>query len=77
MPLPAIPSHPVLSTDESRELEAGLFGGDERREWKAMLRAGAGVACAVLADYARDRPRSQTPRVCSCWRGRGKMRVTP
>jgi len=63
MPLPAIPSHPVLSTDESRELEAGLFGGDERREWKAMLRAGEGVACAALADYAEIGPFPDAARV--------------
>jgi hydroxyethylthiazole kinase-like uncharacterized protein yjeF len=55
MALP-IPSHPVLSTNESRELEAGLLGGDERREWKAMLLAGKGVASAALADYGEIGP---------------------
>lgn len=47
-----IPSHPVLSTEQSGALEAGLFGGDERREWKAMLHAGRSTADAALADFA-------------------------
>jgi hydroxyethylthiazole kinase-like uncharacterized protein yjeF len=46
-----IPSHPVLTTDQAASLEALLFGGDERREWKAMLLAGRSTADAVLRDY--------------------------
>jgi NAD(P)H-hydrate epimerase len=52
MPGLPIASHPVLSPDEVRTQEAGLFEGDERREWKAMLRAGTGVAHAILRDFS-------------------------
>jgi len=45
------PGHPVLTCDESRALEARLFGGDEAKEWEAMQRAGAAVAGAVLRDF--------------------------
>ncbi len=45
-------SHPILSCAETKELEAGIFGGDEAREWPAMLRAGAAIAEAVVADFA-------------------------
>jgi NAD(P)H-hydrate epimerase len=47
----AIPSHPVLSTEQAGAFEAALFGGDERREWKAMLLAGRSTADAVLRDF--------------------------
>jgi ADP-dependent NAD(P)H-hydrate dehydratase / NAD(P)H-hydrate epimerase len=47
----AIPSHPILSADQVRVLEAGLFGGDERREWKAMLHAGRSTAEAIVRDF--------------------------
>ena len=52
MPPPTIPSVPVLSPDESLALEAGLFGGDELREWEAMVKAGRSVAHAILQDFA-------------------------
>jgi NAD(P)H-hydrate epimerase len=45
-----VPSHPVLSTDEARALEARLFGGDERKEWMAILQAGRSIADAALRD---------------------------
>ena len=51
MPGTAIPSHPVLSAEQVRVLENGLFGGDERREWKAMLLAGRSTAEAVARDF--------------------------
>jgi len=44
-------SHPILSCDETRELEARLFGGDEAKEWAAMQRAGRAIAEAVLRDF--------------------------
>src|SRR5580658_8763409 len=47
----AIPSHPILSADQVRVLEAGLFGGDERSEWKAMLHAGRSTAEAIVRDF--------------------------
>ncbi|HXQ81638.1 MAG TPA: NAD(P)H-hydrate dehydratase [Opitutaceae bacterium] len=50
MPKSAIPSHPVLSMDDARALEARLLGGDERKEWRAMVRAGRSVAQAALLD---------------------------
>ena len=51
MPSPAIPSHPVVSVDEARALEAHLFGGQERQEWGAMQRAGRSTADAALRDF--------------------------
>jgi NAD(P)H-hydrate epimerase len=47
-----IPSHPVVSAEEARTLEATLLGGDEAREWKAMQSAGKGVAASILRDFA-------------------------
>src|SRR3954465_12397765 len=44
-------AHPVLTCDETRELENKLFGRDEAREWPAMQRAGRAIAAAVLQDY--------------------------
>jgi len=44
-------SHPIVSCDEARALEARLFGGDEAQEWAAMRRAGAAIARAVLRDF--------------------------
>jgi NAD(P)H-hydrate epimerase len=44
-------SHPVLTCDEARSLEAGLFDGDEAAEWSAMHRAGAAIADEVLRDF--------------------------
>jgi NAD(P)H-hydrate epimerase len=51
MPSSAIPSHPVVSVDEARALEAHLFGGQERQEWGAMQRAGRATADAALLDF--------------------------
>src|SRR5580698_7295184 len=47
----SIPSVPVLSPDQAQALEAGLFGGDERKEWKAMVLAGRSVSHAILRDF--------------------------
>lgn len=44
-------SQPILSCDESRAVEARIFGGDEAKEWPAMQRAGRAVAKAVLRDF--------------------------
>ena len=44
-------AHPVLTTEDSKRLEAALFAGDETREWPAMQRAGRALADAVLRDY--------------------------
>jgi NAD(P)H-hydrate epimerase len=51
MPNKDIPSHPVVSLDEVRALEARLLGGEDRREWGAMLRAGRSTADAALGDF--------------------------
>src|SRR5580658_4776616 len=51
MPASPIPSVSVLSPDDALALEAGLFGGDERKEWKAMVQAGRAVANGVLEDF--------------------------
>ena len=45
-------SHPILSCDAARALEAGLFAADEAKEWAAMQRAGRAIAAAVLRDFA-------------------------
>ena len=47
-----LPSHPVLTAEEVKALESALLGGDEKREWRAMQAAGAGVADAVGRDFA-------------------------
>lgn len=44
-------SHPILTCDEARSLEAALFGRDETKEWPAMQRAGRALAAAVLRDF--------------------------
>ena len=44
-------SHPILTCDEARRLEAKRFDGDAAKEWPAMLQAGRAVAAAVLADF--------------------------
>lgn len=44
-------THPVLTCDEARELEAALFAGDTSREWHAMQQAGEAIAAAVLRDF--------------------------
>ena len=43
-------SHPILSCDDARALESGLFGGEEAKEWPAMQRAGWAIAMATLRD---------------------------
>ncbi len=43
-------SDPIVTCAEARALETRLFGGDEEREWAAMVRAGSAVARAVLED---------------------------
>ncbi|MDO8544963.1 MAG: NAD(P)H-hydrate dehydratase [Opitutaceae bacterium] len=45
-------SHPILSCDAARTLEAKLLGADEAREWAAMQTAGRAVASAVERDFA-------------------------
>jgi NAD(P)H-hydrate epimerase len=45
-------SDPILPCAETKELEARRFGGEEAREWPAMVRAGAALAEAVVADSA-------------------------
>jgi ADP-dependent NAD(P)H-hydrate dehydratase / NAD(P)H-hydrate epimerase len=56
VPKPPVPSHPVLSAEQAGTLEASLFAGDERLEWKAMLLAGRSTAEAVLGDFAEIGP---------------------
>ncbi|HVU23190.1 MAG TPA: NAD(P)H-hydrate dehydratase [Opitutus sp.] len=45
-----IPSDPILSCAEARELEQKRFAGEEAREWEAMQRAGCAIGAAVLRD---------------------------
>jgi NAD(P)H-hydrate epimerase len=42
--------HPVLSSEQSKAFEQGLFKGDERLEWKAMNQAGGAIAKQALLD---------------------------
>ena len=44
-------SHPILTCDEALRFEAKRFGGEEAKEWPAMLQAGHAVAAAVLQDF--------------------------
>ncbi len=44
-------AHPILSCAETKVVEAGLFGGDEQKEWAAMQRAGRAVADGVASDF--------------------------
>ncbi|MEO6874598.1 MAG: NAD(P)H-hydrate dehydratase [Opitutaceae bacterium] len=44
-------SHPILTLNDARRLEAKRFGGDEAKEWPAMQQAGSGVATAMLTDF--------------------------
>ncbi len=46
-----LPSHPILSAEETRLLEERLLGGDEQKVWRAMLAAGAGVGAAAVRDF--------------------------
>ena len=41
---------PILSVEAARALETGLFGGDEAREWPAMVQAGKAIAREVGRD---------------------------
>lgn len=45
-------SHPILSCDQARGLEAQLFAAEEAREWPAMQRAGHALAEGIRRDYA-------------------------
>lgn len=45
-------SHPILTLEDAKRFEDGLFGGDEAKEWAAMMRAGRAVGEAALADFA-------------------------
>jgi NAD(P)H-hydrate epimerase len=45
-------SVPILTCDETRMVETRLLGGDERREWAAMERAGNAIAAAVRRDFS-------------------------
>ena len=44
-------SHPILTCDEARALEARVLGGEEAKEWAAMQRAGRAIASAVGHDF--------------------------
>jgi len=45
-------SHPILSCEAAKVMEAALFQSDEAQEWIAMGRAGRAVAEAIRADFA-------------------------
>lgn len=56
-------SHPILSCEAARQLEAGIFAGDEAKEWAAMQRAGNAIGAAVLEDFQETGPLPETARV--------------
>lgn len=43
--------HPILTPAQTKRFEAALFGGDEKKEWAAMTRAGTAIGEAVIADF--------------------------
>lgn len=45
-------SHPILSCEAAKVMEAGLFQGDEALEWITLSRAGSALADAIRADFA-------------------------
>lgn len=53
---------PVLSNKEVQALEADLMGGDPKREWPVIQRAGAAIGQAILNDYNELRPLPRNPR---------------
>ncbi|MBK9991532.1 MAG: NAD(P)H-hydrate dehydratase [Verrucomicrobia bacterium] len=44
-------SHPILTLEDAKRFEEGLFCGDEAKEWQAMTKAGRAVGEAVVADF--------------------------
>ena len=44
-------SHPILTCAEARRFETKRFGGEEAKEWPAMLQAGRAVALGALQDF--------------------------
>jgi len=44
-------SHPILTLETVKRFEDGLFGGDEAKEWPAMLQAGRAAGEAAMADF--------------------------
>ena len=44
-------AYPILSCEQAGAFEAEYFGGDEAREWAAMLAAGRALAAAVAEDF--------------------------
>lgn len=44
-------AYPILSCEQAAAFEAEYFGGDEGREWTAMLAAGRALAAAVAEDF--------------------------
>ncbi|MDX2185330.1 MAG: NAD(P)H-hydrate dehydratase [Opitutaceae bacterium] len=44
-------AHPILDSEQAKELEKRLFAGDEEKEWQAMAGAGAAIARAALRDF--------------------------
>ena len=56
-------AHAILTCKESMALERKLLGFDETGEWKAMERAGRGLARALLEDCEQIGPLSADPRV--------------
>ena len=55
-------THPFLTCSEALAFEKALLGGDEEAEWRAMTRAGEGVADFFLRDMRELRSIPQGPR---------------
>ena len=56
-------AHPILTCKESMAFERELLGSDEGAEWKAMERAGRGVARALMEDFQQIGRLPVNPRV--------------
>jgi ADP-dependent NAD(P)H-hydrate dehydratase / NAD(P)H-hydrate epimerase len=56
-------AHPILTCEEARELERGLFEGNESREWEAITAAGRAVAGAIRRHWLELGPWPKAARV--------------
>lgn len=54
---------PVLSVEETKAHEEGLFGADDAKAWRAMVSAGSALARAILQDYREVQAWPASPRL--------------
>lgn len=56
-------THPILTCEAAMALETKLLGGDEKKEWAAMKRAGRGLGRSLLEDFEEYAPLPVSPRI--------------